>query len=52
MLFFAGKALKYVSWFCSATFLYHFYLIRKREKPEEGFMANDFFLTTALIFDN
>lgn len=52
MLFFAGKLFKYTAWFCSASFLYHFYLIRNKTKPEEGFMANDFFLTMALLFDN
>lgn len=32
-------------------FWYHFYLLKKKEKPEEGFLANDFFLRMARSAD-
>lgn len=51
MLYFAGKLFKYTTWFCSATFLYHFYLVRKMDKPENGFGANQFFLEMAYLVD-
>ena len=39
-----GRLLKYASWLVGGIFLYHFYLVVKKDKPEEGLGANDFFL--------
>jgi hypothetical protein len=37
-IFFAlGKAIKYSIWTYCVLFAYHFYLVRKKEKPEEAF---------------
>jgi len=40
-LFTMGKLLKYTCWFMGSLFLYHVYLVMKKDKPEEGFLAND-----------
>ena len=32
-----GKAIKYSIWTYMALFSYHFYLVKKRERPEEAF---------------
>jgi len=37
LLFAIGKAIKYSIWTYFALFTYHYYLVRKREKPEESF---------------
>lgn len=34
-MFAIGKTLKYTSWACIVTFFYHFFLVKKYEKPEE-----------------
>jgi hypothetical protein len=47
VLFFTGKTIKYSLWSCISIFLYHMYLLKKTEKPEKGFLANDFFLKMA-----
>jgi hypothetical protein len=46
-----GKAVKYTLWLSFAVFWYHMYLLKKKEKPEEGFLANDFFLRIAKTAD-
>ena len=39
MLFFMGKAAKYTVWTAMVIFFYHYYLVSKKEKPEESFGA-------------
>jgi len=34
-----GKMVKYTSWLLGGIFLYHYYLVTKKDKPEEGFGA-------------
>lgn len=46
-MFLLGKTLKYTLWAISAAFLYHFYLVMQKEKPEEGFGASDKMLNAA-----
>lgn len=48
-MFLFGKGLKYTLWAISAAFLYHFYLVMQKEKPEEGFGASEPLLTYALV---
>ena len=43
-MFLFGKFLKYSIWLASGVFLYHFYLVMNKDKPEEGIGASDFFL--------
>jgi hypothetical protein len=47
VLFAIGKAMKYTFWVSFGLFWYHMYLLKKTEKPEKGFMANEFFLNLA-----
>lgn len=47
LLFAVGKTLKYTLWLSFGLFWYHMYLLKKTEKPEAGFGANDFFLDLA-----
>lgn len=51
VLFAMGKALKYTMWISFSVFCYHFYLVKKTKKPEEGFLANDAFLKAAKFVD-
>ena len=44
-----GKALKYTIWMTSAAFLYHFYLVMQKDKPEEGFGCTEPLLTYAYM---
>lgn len=46
-MFLFGKGLKYTLWAISAAFLYHFYLVMKKDKPEEGLGASEPLLTWA-----
>lgn len=46
-MFLFGKALKYSIWALSAAFFYHFYLVMKKEKPEDGIGASEPLLTWA-----
>jgi hypothetical protein len=46
-MFALGKTFKYTIWASIALFWYHVYLLKKTEKPETGFLANDFFLEFA-----
>ena len=47
LLFALGKAFKYSFWAYIVLFAYHFYLIRKKDKPEESFGCIDYFLHQA-----
>jgi hypothetical protein len=40
-MFLLGKFFKYASWTFSALFLYHFFLVMRKEKPEESFGATE-----------
>jgi import inner membrane translocase subunit TIM50 len=46
-MFTLGKTIKYSIWASFTYFCYHMYLLKKTEKPEKGFLANDMFLTMA-----
>lgn len=46
-MFAIGKTLKYTMWLSIALFWYHMYLLKKTEKPEKGFLANQVFLDLA-----
>ena len=39
--------IKYTLWASFGVFWYHMYLLKKKDKPEEGFLANDIFLNMA-----
>lgn len=47
VLFVIGKLLKWTCWASFAYYLYHMYLVTKKDKPEEAFLANDRFLNAA-----
>lgn len=47
IMFALGKAFKYTLWASVGLFWYHMYLLKKTDRPETGFMANDFFLNLA-----
>lgn len=51
IMFAFGKAFKYTFWAGFVLFWYHMYLLKKTEKPETGFGANDFFLNMAKTAD-
>ena len=46
-----GKACKYTMWGAFSIFVYHFFLVKKRERPEEGFLVNESFLRAAKRLD-
>lgn len=46
-----GKALKYTCWGAFTLFVYHMFLIKKYEKPEEALLASDPFLSAARWLD-
>jgi len=46
-MFALGKTLKYTIWASMGLFWYHMYLVVKKDKPEEGFLANATFLDAA-----
>ena len=46
-MFALGKTLKYTMWLSFGLFWYHMYLLKKTEKPENGFLANAVFLDLA-----
>lgn len=48
---FVGKALKYLSWAAFALFLYHYYVLRKYEKPEQAWLVSQPFLDAAKAAD-
>lgn len=39
-----GKALKYSIWAATALYMYHVYVVFKKDKPEEAFGVNEKFL--------
>lgn len=43
--------LKYTLWASFGIFWYHMYLVKKTEKPETGFLANEYFLNFAKAAD-
>lgn len=47
IMFAIGKAIKYTIWTSFVLFWYHMYLLKKTERPENGFLANPFFLELA-----
>ena len=47
IMFAVGKTLKYMMWVSFGLFWYHMYLIKKTDKPEAGFLANEMFLKMA-----
>jgi len=47
VLFTIGRMIKYTLWASFGVFWYHMYLLKKKDKPEEGFLANDIFLNMA-----
>lgn len=46
-MFAIGKSLKYLTWLSMGLFGYHFYLVKKSDKPEAAFLANEVFLNAA-----
>ncbi len=46
-MFALGKSIKYLTWLSMGLFGYHFYLVKKVEKPEAAFLANEVFLNAA-----
>jgi hypothetical protein len=50
-MFALGKAFKYFFWLNCGLISYHFYLVRKKEKPEEQFLSTDFYLEIAKKID-
>ena len=42
-----GRIVKYTTWLMAGIFMYHFYLVKKKDVPEEGFGASEFFLNYA-----
>src|SRR5574343_319504 len=51
ILFGIGKTIKYTLWLSFGLFWYHMYLLKKTDKPENGFLANDAFLNFAKSAD-
>ena len=49
--FMLKRTFKYSIWAGFALFLYHMYLLKKTEKPEAGFLANELFLNLAKNVD-
>ena len=50
-MFFIGKAIKYSIWGAIAIFMYHWYLIKKYEKPESASLVSQPFLDAARFVD-
>lgn len=46
-MFALGKTFKYTLWLSFGLFWYHMYLLKKTDKPEQGFLVNDIFLNMA-----
>lgn len=46
-MFAFGKTIKYTIWASFVLFGYHMYLLRNKEKPETGLLANGFFMDLA-----
>jgi len=42
-----GKFLKYTSWFLGGVFMYHFYCVMRKDKPEEALGVNEAMLMRA-----
>jgi len=51
VLFVFGKTIKYTLWVSFGLFWYHMYLLKKTDKPEKGFMANELFMDFAKSAD-
>lgn len=51
VMFTIGRTIKYTLWASFVLFWYHVYLLKKTEKPETGFMANELFLNLAKTAD-
>ena len=51
IFFVFGKAVKYSIWAYIALFSYHFYLVRRKEKPEQSPFTIDLFLQHATRFN-
>jgi mitochondrial import inner membrane translocase subunit TIM50 len=47
ILFMLGKLLKWTCWAAFAMYVYHLYLVIKKDKPEQAFLANEMFLHAA-----
>jgi hypothetical protein len=47
IMFAIKKSIKYTLWAGFTLFWYHMYLLKKTEKPENGLLANEFFLDMA-----
>ena len=43
-MFILGKIFKYTCWLTGGVFLYHYYLVTNKDKPEEGLGANEMML--------
>ena len=43
-MFILGKIFKYTCWLTGGIFLYHYYLVTNKDKPEAGFGANEMML--------
>jgi import inner membrane translocase subunit TIM50 len=50
-MFALGKMFKYSAWLCSSLMLYHYYLVRNMEKPDEATVKIPFFLEQARRMD-
>ena len=50
-MFAVRKTIKYALWASIGMFAYHLYLVKKSDKPEKGFLANEFFLNAAKTAD-
>ena len=46
-MFAVRKTIKYTIWASIGLFCYHLYLLKKTAKPENGFLANEYFLNLA-----
>ena len=51
VMFALRKTIKYTIWASIALFGYHLYLLKKTDKPEAGFLANEYFMNAAKSAD-
>lgn len=50
-MFLIGKAVKYTSWGLFGFFMYHMYLVKSYEKPDEGPLASEPMIRAARMVD-